>query len=259
MIKVRRYISFLTLQIRLYKKMLGFLFIALAISQLGIIIWKLLSVRKQASVSNDMRNIPYFYNEILDQNQLGIIFLVVCVLVGAAILYGYAQIDRGFYHIPIRFSEQVVLQFIFLCIVLFSLWMYELFILIIGAGLYRVILPSSMIEPDMIVNTWAQSSFLRRCYPITNIPRMIDVIVLIITLAFGLASQWKDQLRDQLKRRNSLINMIIPVLSILYYRVSKVMFGNQYALVPACVGFIATMVTFEIISSWHYKRKERSR
>lgn len=254
MIKVRRYISFLTLQIRLYKKMLGFLFIALAVSQLGIIIWKLLSVKK-LSVNYYIRNIPYFYNEILDQNHLGTIFLVGIVLVGAAILYGYAQIDREFYHIPIRFSEQVVLQFIFLCIVLFSLWMYELFILIIGAGLYRAILPSNMLEPDMIVNTWAQSSFLRRCYPITNLPRMIDVIVLIITLAFGLACQWKDQLR----RHNSLINMIISVLSILYYRVSKVMFGNQYSLVPACVGFIATMVTFEVITSWYYRREERSR
>lgn len=254
MIKVRRYISFLTLQIRLYKKMLGFLFVALAISQLGIIIWKLLSVKK-LSVNYYIRNIPYFYNEILDQNHLGTILLVCIVLVGAAILYGYAQIDRVFYNIPIRFSEQVVLQFIFLCIVLFSLWMYELFILIIGAVLYRVILPSSMIEPNMIANTWAQSSFLRRGYPITNLPRMIDVIVLIITLAFGLACQWKDQLR----RHNSLINMIIPVLSILYYRVSKVMFDNQYSLVPACVGFIATMVTFEIISGWYYRRKERSR
>jgi hypothetical protein len=253
MTNVKRYISFLMLQIRLNKNFLGCVFATLTVSQLGIIIWKLLSVKNQGNASDKLNGIPYFYYEILEQSRIELIFFIV--MVGAYVLYGLRKIDQELYHVPIPFFIQAVLQFIFSSVIIGSVWLYELFILLIGAKFYQLILPKSMLEPNIIANTFVQSSFFKRVYPFTNEPRMICVlctlmvIVTIMTYVWGLS---------MLCRKDFFFNMCITILILVPSMMKDYSVKPEYI---AWCSFALTLVFFMYccISLWYHGRKEKRR
>lgn len=250
MTKVKRYISFLTLEIRLHKNLLGCLFAALAISQLGIIIWKLLSVRNQEYVNGGISGIPYFYYEILEQSKIDFIFYII--VIGISIIYSFRKVDQELYHVPIPFFMQSVLQFIFFGVVIGSVWMYELFILLIGASFYQLILPKSMLEPNVIANTFVQSSFFKGLYPITNVPRMICVVCTLMVIVMIFTYEWGVNMQC---RRDFFFNMSMPILVSVY----SVMKNNSKK--PEYIAWYSFVITLILliycsISLWYHGRKE---
>lgn len=254
MMKVKRYISFLTLEIRLHKNLLGCVFAALAVSQLGIIIWKLLSVRNQENASGGISGIPYFYYEILEQSKIDIIFFIV--VIGALILYSFRKDDSELYHVPIPFFIQSILQFIFYGVIIVSIWMYELFIILIGCGLYQLILPNSMLEPNVIANTFVQSSFIKSLYPITNTPRMICVVCALVVVVMATTYGWGLSMQS---RRDFFFNMLCIPLMVLVPTMMK----DNY-IKPKYIAWCSLVLTFILIvycyiSLWYHGRKEISR
>lgn len=254
MTNVKRYLSYLTLQMRLDKSLLCCTFAALAVSQLGIIIFKLLSIRNQANASGELSDIPYFYYQILEQGNIDIIFLVIVVV--TCILYSYRKVDKALYHVPIPFSIQFILQFIFYSILIIGFWMYEFFILTIGAGLYEFILPNNLIERDIIANTMVQSNFIRSCYPITNMPRLICVLCTLISIAMLMTYMWGELMLD---REDFLLNLCIPIFVALYNQVMKGNWTKPEYIALIIFGLTLIAVVYCCTSLWYYWRKENKR
>lgn len=253
MTKVKRYTSFLTLQMWLHKNLLVSLFVTLAVSQLGIIIWKLLSVRDRGNTTDGLSGIPYFYFEILEQSKIGFIFLLV-VVVGTLIMGSYQKVDRELYHVPIPFSIQLVLQYIFNAVIICSLWMYEFFIIIIGACLYQLILPTSMLEPNVIANTVAKSRFLQNFYPITNAPRMICVLCVLIVIAVIMTDSWRQHMQA---RRDFFFCMMIPFFMLAYSNLVTGDSNNPQFITLCSLGLTLLVVMYWCISLWYHGRKEK--
>lgn len=253
MTRAKRYISFLTLQMRIHKSLLVSLFITLAVSQLGIIIWKLLSVRNRGNTTGGLSGIPYFYFEILEQSKISFIFLLV-IVVGSLIMGSYQKVDRELYHVPIPFSIQSVLQYIFHIVIVCSLWMYEFFIIIIGACLYQLILPMSMLEPNVIANTVAKSRILRSLYPITNAPRMICVLCVLIVIALIMTDSWRQHMQE---RKDFFFCMMIPFFILAYSNLMKGDSNNPQFITLCSLGLTLLVVMYWCTSLWYHGRKGR--